>query len=65
MVKLNLNPNNFKQMMREIKRDAEERQAQKEFDEVPEEIMAEMSVRRDWPKLSPEVREKIRNGEPF
>lgn len=58
---IKLNPSNFGQMMREIKKEAENR----EFQNVPEEIMAEQAVRESLSKVSPEVREKIRNGEPF
>jgi hypothetical protein len=39
--------------------------ADQELNEVPEEVMAEMEVRTNWPKLSSEVREKIKNGLPF
>lgn len=58
---IKLNPSNFDQMMREIKREAEDR----EFQNVPEEIMAEQAVRENLSKVLPEVREKIRNNEPF
>ena len=39
--------------------------ADQELNEVPEEIMAEMEVRQGLARVVPEVREKIRNGEPF
>ena len=39
--------------------------ADQELNEVPEEVMAEMEIRNNLSKVSPEVREKIKNGEPF
>ncbi len=39
--------------------------ATQEINEVPEQVWAEMEVRQGLARVVPEVREKIRNGEPF
>ncbi len=58
---IKLNPFDFNQMMSEIKKEVDDR----EFQSVPEEVMAEQAVRESLSKVSPEVREKIRDGKPF
>ena len=51
-------PPTFEDLMDNIRAD-------RELNEVPEEVMAEQAVRENWPKLSSEAREKIKNGLPF
>jgi hypothetical protein len=63
---IKLNPFSFNQMMSQIKKEAETKRATRELNEVPEEIMAQIEMERARrSKLSPEIREKIRKGEPF
>lgn len=62
---MKLNPFDFNQMMREIELDAEHKRMEEEYNKIPDEVLAEMEVRDNWPKISSEIKEKIRNGEPF
>ena len=66
-----LNPFNFDQMISRtdtiptFEEAMDAIRATREFQSVPEEVMAEQAVRESLSKVSPEVREKIRDGKPF
>lgn len=68
---MKLNPKDFNQMISRtdtiptFEEAMDAIRATREFQSVPEEVMAEQAVRESLSKVSPEVREKIRDGKPF
>lgn len=63
-----IKPLDFSLMMKAAKTNGQTEdgmRATKEINEVPEQVWAEMEVGQGLARVAPEVREKIRNNEPF